>query len=328
MMKPFFGRALRAALAAACLAAAPAWSADTYPSRPIRIVFPFATGGGGDFVARFIAQKLTVALGQTVFVENRPGAGGMIGTEYTLREPGDGYTLLLISNSYTVNPSVYKIKFDPINDITPVVQISQGPLIIASHPSFAPKTTRELIALGKAKPGSIDYATGGVGSLIHLATELFAEKAGIKMTHVPYKSTGQAVTDVIGGQVNLSFSSTAAALAQIKAGQLRAIATTGAERLPALPDVPTVAESGLPGYEVILWHGLIGPKNMPREAVERINREVNKILQDPETAARLASEGVSPAGGSPEKFHTQIENEVSTWKKVAEAAGIRPGVQP
>ena len=307
----------------ACLTGA-AWSA-TYPDRPIRIVFPFATGGGGDFVARFIAQKLTVALGQNVFVENRPGAGGMIGTEYTLREPGDGYTLLLISNSYTVNPSVYNIKFDPIKDITPIVQISQGPLIIAAHPSFPPKTTEEMIALGKAKPGSIDYATGGVGSLIHLATELFAQKAGVKMTHVPYKSTGQAVNDVIGGHVNLSFSSTAAALAQIKAGQLRPIATTGAQRLPALSDVPTVAESGLPGYEIILWHGLIGPRDMPREAVERINREVNKILQDPETAARLASEGVSPAGGSPEKFQAQITQEVGTWKEVAESAGIKPG---
>lgn len=315
--------ALLATLAAlAVLAAAPA-RADTFPDKPIRIIFPFAPGGGGDFVARFIAQRLTEALGQTVYVENRPGAGGMTGTDSGVRMAGDGYNLILISNSYTVNPSVYNVKFDPVNDVTPIVQISQGPLLIVTNPKFPAKTTQELIALAKAKPGFINFASGGVGSIVHFASELFASMAKVKMTHVPYKSTGLAVTDVIGGQVDLSFSSTATALQSVKTGMLHAVAVTGKQRLAALPDVPTVAESGLPGYEVTLWHGLIGPKDMPRPVVERINREVNKILQMPETAKRLESEGVVPAGGSPEDFKRLIAKEVTTWKKVAVDAGVK-----
>lgn len=309
-------------IAATVMTVAPV-HAQPYPDKPIRIVFPFAPGGGGDFVARFIAQQLTNELGQTVFVENRPGAGGMMGTQYAMQEPADGYTLLLISNSYTVNPSVYDIKFDALKDVTPIVQISQGPLLIVSNPAFPAKTTRELIDLAKAKPGTINFSSGGVGSVVHLATELFDTMAGIKMTHVPYKSTGLGVNDVIGGQVDLSFSSTAAALQQVKAGRLHPIAVTGDTRLPALPNVPTVAESGLPGYEVILWHGLIGPKNMPRKVVDRLNHAVNKILKMKDTATKLASEGVSPAGGTPEKFQAQIGKEIGIWMKVVQTAGVK-----
>jgi tripartite-type tricarboxylate transporter receptor subunit TctC len=320
-------RFARAALALAGAAAAGlpamAQAADTFPDKPIRIIFPFAPGGGGDFVARFIAQRLTEALGQSVYVENRPGAGGMTGTDAGVRMAPDGYNLILISNSYTVNPSVYKVKFDPVGDITPIVQISQGPLLIVTNPKFPAKTTQDLIALAKAKPGSINFGSGGVGSVVHFAAERFASMAGVKMTHVPYKSTGLAVTDVIGGQVDLSFSSTASSLQSVKSGMLHAVAVTGKERLPALPDVPTVAESGLPGYEVTLWHGLIGPKDMPPAVVQRINIEVNKILKMPETAKRLESEGVVPAGGSPADFKRLISQEVTVWKQVAQDAGVK-----
>ena len=315
------GAACVAALLAAPLAASAA--GEKFPDKPIRIVFPFAPGGGGDFVARFIAQRLTEALGQSVYVENRPGASGMTGTEFALRQPGDGYTLLLISNSYTVNPSVYKIKFDPVRDVTPVAQISQGPLIIAANPKFAAHTVRELIDMAQANPGVINSATPGIGTLVGFASELFGITAGIKMTHVPYKSTGLAVTDVISGQADLSFASTATVLQPIKAGMLNAIAVTGRQRLPALPNVPTVEEAGLPGYEVTLWHGLIGPKDMPRPVVERLNLEINKILQSKETAQRLESEGVVPAGGSPARFGQLIAREVTMWKKVAADAGVQ-----
>ncbi len=298
--------------------------AQSYPSKPIRIVFPFATGGGGDFVARFIAQRLSETLRQSVYVENRPGAGGLTGSDMAIREPADGYTLLLISNSYTVNPSVYNVKFDPIKGITPIARISEGPLMIVANPAFKPSTTKELISAAKAEPGKFNFASGGTGSVVHLAAERFGSMADIKMTHVPYKSTGQAITDVIGGQVDLVFASTASALAYVNAGKLKPIAVTGMKRLASLPHVPTVNESGLPGYEVILWHGLIGPKNMPPEIVARLNDAIQKILKMPETAQRLESEGVVPAvDGTPAKFEALIKEEVGIWAKVAAGAGIK-----
>ncbi len=310
------------ALAAACFAgAAPA---QTYPGKPVRIVVPFAPGGGSDFIARFIAQRLTESFGKQVVVENKPGAGGVIGIEAGIKSPADGYTLVLIASSYTVNPAVYKIHFDPLADITPIIQISQGPLVAVVRPSLPVKTTRELIALAKAKPGQINFASSGQGSIIHLATELFDSMAGVKMSHVPYKGTGPALTDTLGGQTDVFFSSTATAMPHIQAGKLRAIAVTTAKRIPALPDVPTVAESGVPGYDVVLWHGLIGPKGLPRAVVERINGDVTKVLQLKETAEQLKSDGVAPAGGTPEQFGAQIEKEIKIWKKVAVEAGIKP----
>jgi len=298
--------------------------AQSYPTKPIRIVFPFAPGGGGDFVARFIAQRLSETLRQNVYVENRPGAGGLTGSDMAIREPADGYTLLLISNSYTVNPSIYNVKFDPVTGITPIARISEGPLLIVANPSFKPSTTRELIAAAKAAPGKLNFASGGMGSAVHLASERFGSMADIKMTHVPYKSTGQAVTDVIGGQVDLVFSSTASSLAHVNSGKLKPIAVTGMKRLDSLPNVPTVNESGLPGYDMILWHGLIGPKNMPPEIVARLNEAIQKILKMPETAQRLESEGVVPAvDGTPAKFEALIKAEVGIWAKVAAAAGIK-----
>jgi tripartite-type tricarboxylate transporter receptor subunit TctC len=297
--------------------------AQSYPVKPVRIVVPFAPGGGSDFIARFMAQRLTTALGQQVIVENKPGAGGILGIDAGIKSPPDGYTLTLIASSYTVNPSVYKINFDPVSDITPIIQMSQGPLLVVVRPSLPVKTTKELIALAKSKPGQLNFASSGQGSVIHLATELFDSMAGVKMNHIPYKGTGPALTDTIGGQTDIFFSSTATALPHVQSGKLRPIAVTTAKRIPALPNVPTVAESGVPGYEVILWHGLIGPKGLPRPIVDRINGEVTKALKLKETAEQLQNDGVAPAGGTPEQFAAQIKKEIQVWRKVAADAGVK-----
>jgi tripartite-type tricarboxylate transporter receptor subunit TctC len=313
-----------AALLSVLLAiAAPVSQAQPYPSKPVRIIVPFAPGGGSDFIARFMAQRLTAGLGTQVIVENKPGAGGVIGIEQGIRSPADGYTLVLIASSYTVNPSVYKLNFDPVADITPIVQMSQGPLLVVVHPSVPVKTAKDLIAMAKAKPGELNFATPGQGSVIHMATEYFDNMAKIKMNHVPYKGTGPALTDTVAGQTQVLFSSTATALPHVKSGRLKAIGVTTAKRIPALPDVPTVMESGLPGYEVVLWHGLIGPKGLPKDVVSRISAEVNKALKLKETAEQLQSDGVSPAGGTPEQFGTQIRKEIEVWRKVAADAGVK-----
>ena len=298
-------------------------AAQTYPSKPVRIIVPFAPGGGSDFIARFMAQRLTDSLGSQVIVENKPGAGGVIGIEQGIKAAADGYTLVLIASSYTVNPSVYKLNFDPVADITPVVQISQGPLLIVVNPSVPVKTARDLIALAKSKPGEVNFASPGQGSVIHMATEYFDSMARIKMNHIPYKGTGPALTDTISGQTAVLFSSTATALPHVKSGRLKPIGVTTAKRLPALPEVPTVAESGLPGYEVVLWHGLIGPKGLPKAVVDRINGDVNKSLSLKETAAQLENDGVAPAGGTAEQFAAQIKKEIGVWRKVAADAGVK-----
>src|SRR5712672_1035730 len=278
----------------------PMASAQAYPAKPVKIVVAFPPGGGNDFIGRFIAQRLSASLGQQFVVENRPGAGGTIGVEAGLKAPPDGYTLTLISNSYTVNPSLYKIRYDPVADMTPVIQISQGPYVIVVHPSLAVRSLSELIKLAKEKPESIFFASSGQGSVGHLATELFASMAGFKLNHVPYKGTGPALTDTIAGQTNAAFGAVASTLPHVKAGRLRALAVTTTWRLAAAPQVPTIAESGVPGYEMTLWHGLIGPKGMPHAVVNRLNSEVTKTLTRPDTTEKLQSDGVSPVGGTPE----------------------------
>ena len=310
-------------LLALLLAFAPLAHAQKYPDKPVRFIVPFAPGGGSDFIARFMAQKMSAGLGQQVVVENKPGAGGMLGIEQGVKSPPDGYTLTLIASSYTVNPSVYKFTFDPVADITPIIQLSQGPLLVVVNPKLPVKNTRELIALARQKPGQLNFASSGQGSVIHLATELFDSMAGIKMNHIPYKGTGPALTDTIGGQTDVFFSSTATAMPHVKSGKLRAIAVTTAKRIPALPDVPTVAESGVPGYDVVLWHGLIGPKGLPRPIVERISAEAAKALKLRDTADQLQNDGVAPAGGTPEQFGAQIKKEIGIWRKVATDAGVK-----
>ena len=309
------------ALLAACFALSAA--AQTYPSKPVRIIVPFAPGGGSDFIARFTAQRLSGSFGSQVIVENKPGAGGLLGIEQGVKADADGYTFTLIASSYTVNPALYPLKYDPVNDITPVVQISQGPMLVVVNPKVPAKTAAELIKLAKDKPGTLNFASADQGSITHMACELFAYMAGIKMNHIPYKGTGPALTDTISGQTDLFCTSTATALPHVKAGRLRALAVTTANRLAAEPNVPTLAESGVKGYDVALWHGLIGPKGMPKVAVDKMNAEVNKLLKSKETADQLQTDGVSPKGGTPAAFREQIRKEVDLWKKTVAATGVK-----
>jgi tripartite-type tricarboxylate transporter receptor subunit TctC len=307
---------------AALVASAPA-AAQQYPVKPVRLIVPFAPGGGSDVIGRFMAQRLTAALGQQVVVENKAGAGGLIGVEAGLKSAPDGYTLTLIPSSYTAYPSVYKLKFDPIDDLAPIIQISQGPLLVVVNPSLQVRTTQELIALARSRPGRLNFASPGHGTTLQLATELFAGMAGIKLNHVPYKGTGPALTDIVAGQTDLYFSGIAAALPHVRSGRLRAIAVTTPWRVSAVPDVPTVAESGLPNYEVVVWYGLGGPKGLPRAIVERINGEATTALKSREAEEYLRSDGLQPAGGTPEQFLARIKKEIETWQKVVKDAGVK-----
>jgi tripartite-type tricarboxylate transporter receptor subunit TctC len=305
------------------LACAQAW-AQGYPAKPIRLIVPFAPGGGVDFIARLIGQRLGEALGQQVVVENRPGAGSAIGTEAALRSAPDGYTLLEISPSYTINPSLRPAKFDPLNDYTPVVLIGKGPFVVVAHPSLPARNGRELIALARSRPGEIIYGSSGQGTIVHLSTELFLYMARVKMTHVPYKGGGPALIDAIAGQISLVFSPPQTGLPHVKAGQVRAIGMTSAARIPTEPGIPALAET-VPGYEATNWHATIGPKGLPRAVVERINGEVRKIVREAEMEKTLHENGVFPrGGGSPEEVGELIRKDFEQWKKVIIQAGIKP----
>jgi tripartite-type tricarboxylate transporter receptor subunit TctC len=299
--------------------------AQTYPSKPLRIIVPFAAGGSADYNARLIAQRLTDPLGQQLVVDNRPGAGGTVGTEIGVKSPADGYTMTLISSSYPVLPNLYKLSFDPLNDIAPIILVTKTPFIVTVHPSLPANSIRELIALAKAKPGEINFASAGAGSGVHLATELFMYQAGIKMNHVPYKGTGPALVDTMAGQVSLIFSSVAAALPHLQSKRLRGLAVTSPQRIAADPALPTVAESGLPDYEVLDWGALIGPKGMPRAVVDRINSEVRKVLVQKDLEERLLRDGLEAGGGTPEQLLDMIRKEIGKWHKVIEVAGIKVG---
>ena len=308
---------------AALVAFGSAAQAQQYPVKPIRFVAPFAPGGGTDFIARVAAQKLTEAVMQQVIVENRPGAGGTLGAEVGARAAPDGYTLTVIAGSYSVNPSLYKLAFDPVNDITAIIQFSQGPFLVVVHPSLPIKNAKDLIALARAKPGGLSYASSGQGSIVHLSTELFLYMAKIKAVHVPYKGTGPALTDTMAGNTQFLFGSIAAAAPIVKQGRLRGIAVTTAKRIPAMPDIPTIAESGVKGYDVILWHGLIGPKGLPRPIVERVNGELNKALKAKDMEEKLAADGVTAAGGTPEQFAAIIKRDIAVWRGVVQRAGVK-----
>lgn len=319
--------ALAALALAAVTGAAPltSYAQAAYPSQPIKIIVPFAPGGGSDFIARFIAEKLSKSLGQSVLVDNRPGAGGLLGIDLGVKAPADGYTFILVASSYTVNPAIFKLKFDPINDITPVAQLSQGPMVLLANPKLGIKSVKELIERARAKPGDITFASAGLGSVTHMAGEYFASAAKIKLTHVPYKGTAPALTDTIAGQTNIFFSSPAAAHAHVDSGKLVALGVTTATPASGatFSKVPTIAEAGIPGYEAVLWHGLIAPKGVPRAIVERINREVAVALKNPEAVQKLETDGVVPAPGTPEQFAALIKSDIALWKKVVVDGGIK-----
>lgn len=294
-----------------------------YPTRPIKIVVAFAPGGGSDFIARLLSVKLSEKLGQPVIVENRPGAGGNLGAEFALKTAPDGYTLLLAAASYTVNPSMYKLSFDPIKDMTPIAQLARGPFVIAVNPKVPANNLKELVALVKTQPGKLSYASAGNGSIVHMVSEYFLDVSNIDIVHVPYKGTSPALNDTIAGHTQLVFGTVASTLPFVKSGQLKALAVSTPKRLPALPNVPTAAESGFPQYQVTNWHGLIAPKGLPKDIQTKLNKAVNETLLGGSMEEGMSQDGLTAVGGTSQEFGDLLKSEIDRWGALAKKRNIR-----
>src|SRR5450755_715358 len=315
---------LRLVLAFALAAIAGVARADDYPSRPIRLVVPYAAGGGADSVARIVAKRVSETIGQPIVIENRGGAGSIIGTELVNKSDPDGYTLLLgQSGPISINPAIYKkLPYDPLKDFAPVTMTTAYPYIMVVNPTLGVKSLKEFVALAARKPGELNYGTTGVGAANHLVTELFDSKAGIKMTHIPYRGTALAVTDLLAGHVQLVFADPISALPQINAGTLLALAVTSEERSPVAPQVPTISESGYPGFDAIACHGILAPANTPPAIVNKLNAEIVAALKDPETTALLEKQAMQTVGSSPQAFADFIKQDIAVWKEVAAQAKV------
>ncbi len=319
-------RLLLTALLVLAAAAPEVLAQDKYPTRPIRIIVPSAAGGGSDTSARLIAQELPKRWGQPVVVENRAGAATIVGTEIVAKAPPDGYTLLMAPGAFATNPSTYKkMPFDAVRDFAPITQTLFVPQLIAVHPSVPAKSVKELIALAKARPGELQYAAAGHGTLPHLTMELFANMAQIRLINVPYKGGAPGIIDLLGGRISLiATSSMSLVIPHVRAGKMRALGVTTAARIQALPDIPTIAEAGLPGYEAVQWAGLLAPAGTPREIIARLHKEATAILRTPEVRERLARDSNEVVASSPEEFAALIKAEIVKWAKVVKAAGIEP----
>jgi tripartite-type tricarboxylate transporter receptor subunit TctC len=312
------------ALAATLMLAAPAF-AQSFPTKPMTIVVPASPGGAIDLAARLIGQKFTEAWGQPVVIENKTGATGVIGTDFVAKAAPDGHVLALVASSHAINPSMFKkLPFDTVKSFEPVVQTHTVPLVLVVAPDSPFKTMQDVIAFGKKNPGQLSFASSGNGGAPHFSGELFQSMAGLQMQHIPYKGSTLAHPDLMSGRVSIMFDTLAATSAQIKGGKLRALAVTTRERLPALPDVPTVAQSGLPGYETSTWGGLLAPAGTPKATVYKLAAETTRILALPDVRERMRAAGVEPVGGTPEQFANFIASEMVKWGKVAKAAGIEP----
>lgn len=305
--------------------AVPALAQQPYPSRPVRIISPFAPGGGNDALCRIVAPRLSENLKQQVIIENRAGANGIVGTEVAARSAPDGYTIVLIPSGHAVNASLYKkLPFDTIRDFTPITLVGSSPLVLAVHPSLPVKNVKELIALARARPGQLTYASAGVGASGHLGGALFETLTSTKMTHIPYKGMAIAIVDVMSGQVTMTFGTSLSVIPHARAGRLRALATTGAQRSAALADLPTVAEAGVAGYEASLWYGFAGPARLPPEVLNRLHSAIVAALQLPETRERLASQGLDVQHNTPEAFAKLLVADVERWAQVVQRAGVQP----
>ena len=306
-----------ALLLLALAATLPAAQAQTgkWPEKPVRMVVPFAPGGGTDILARIIAPRLSQEFGQQFIVDNRGGAGGTIGTEIVVRADPDGYTISLVASSYATAPVLYKLPYDPIKGIAPISLTDTGPFILAVNPSVKAANMKELIALARAKPGSLNYGSSGTGGTMHLAGELFGQMTGTDSVHVPYKGTGPAVIDLIGGQIQFIFANGPSVLPHVKAGKLRAVAVTTQRRSPAMPDLPTVGES-VPGYLATSWHGMLAPAGTPRAIVSRLNQALAHVLKQPNVQEVLHSQGLEPTHSTPEEFSRMIAEDIARWSKV------------
>ena len=314
--------ALALALAGSCYVGSSL--ADEYPSRPVRLIVPYAPGGGADTVARIVARRVSDSIGQTVVIENRGGAGAIIGTEMVAKAEPDGYTLLLgQSGPISINPAVYKdLRYDPIKDFSPITMTTAYPYILAVNAKLPVKSLQEFVALAKSKPGALNYGTTGIGAANHLVTELFSSKAGLKMTHIPYRGTALAVADLIGGQVTMVFSDPVSVLPHLQAGTLRGLAVTSTQRSAVAPDLPTIAESGYPGFDAIAWHGILAPAKTPPNVINKLSAEIVKALQHPETKDVLVKQAMQPVGSTPEEFAAFIKQDIAIWKAVATEADV------
>ncbi|MEY4123297.1 MAG: hypothetical protein RLZZ457_2135 [Pseudomonadota bacterium] len=318
---------LKSLLALSCGLAvlAPVAQAQSYPTKPIRLIVPFPPGGGNDVIARVIAQKLGERLGQQVIVDNRAGANGIVGLQALMQSPPDGYTLAVgAAGPLAVNPSLYdKLPYDPLKDFSPITNMVNYPLLLVVHPSVPVKNTQDLINLAKAKPKQLYFASPGSGNSGHLAGELLNSMANVQTVHVPYKGQGPALSDLISGQVQMLYSSIPSVLPQVKSGQLNALAVGSAKRVPSLPDIPTISESGVPGYEAYSWVGMVAPAKTPKDIVNRLNREIVDILKQKDVSEKLNQQGALPVGDSPEQFGAYIKTEIEKWGAVVRAANIK-----
>ena len=316
-------RCFLAALTALALIA-PAANAQDYPTRPITLIVPFPPGGSTSIMARIIADRMSVTLGHNIVVDNRGGAGGTIAARAFVNAAPDGYTLFLgYSGTIAVAPSMYQnVGFDPRKDFAPIGLIGSAPAVLVVNPNFPVKTAADLIALAKSKPGEINFGSAGVGTLTHIAAELFFSMAGIKLLHIPYKGSGPVLADLLGGHIPMSFTPIPAAHGHVKNGTLRAVAVTSKKRTPLMPEVPTIAESGLPGYEAVLHYGLLAPAGTPRAIIDRLNKELRAALGSDEVKKRLATEGADPLPSTPEEYAADIDQEEKKWSKVVKEAGI------
>jgi tripartite-type tricarboxylate transporter receptor subunit TctC len=310
-------------VAAAIASSALAAETERYPSRPIRVVVPFTPGGSNDLIGRIIGTKLTESWGQPVIIDNRPGGGSTIGVHVVVNAAPDGYTLLTTSGGIATSVSLYKLPYDPVKDLAPVALLAQMPYLLAAHPGLAAKTTQDLINLAKAQPGKIAFSSSGAGTSSHLAAEMFKSAAKIEMLHVAYKGGGPAVNAVMSGEVQLTFNVITGPLPQVRAGKLRAIAVTSPKRSEVAPDIPTVAESGLPGFEMLAWYNMFAPARTPRPIIDRLNGEVNRILREPEVRERMLTLGVTPMTSTPADLAKYLRYEIDRWAKVIKEAGIK-----
>jgi tripartite-type tricarboxylate transporter receptor subunit TctC len=313
------------ALALCALASTAAWSQSApYPTKPIRFVVPFVAGGPTDIQGRMLGEKLGQRLGQQVIVDNRGGAGGNIGMELTAKAPPDGYTIVIATvGTWAVNPHLYKLPFDVVKDFAPITQVSTSPGVLVVHPSVPAKSVKELIALAKAHPNELNYGSSGVGGFGHICGELFTLMSGTKMTHIPYKSSAPSMTDVMSGQIQVLFNNMIATVPHVKSNRVRALATTGAARSPALPELPTIAESGLKGYENSSWSAVAAPAGTPKPILDRLSREFTEILKLPDIQQKHADVGAEIVASTPEQFHAYLKSEVAKFGKLVKAAGIK-----
>jgi len=299
--------------------------AQAWPGKPIRVVVPFPAGGGTDIIARDITQKVAAATGWVFIVDNRPGAGGNLGVDVVAKSPADGYTIVLGQTSnLAINPTLYaSLPYNPQKDLAPIVLAATAPLVMVTGAGTQYKTVAEVVTAAKAKPGAINFASPGNGTVAHLTGELFQKAAGIKLQHVPYKGAAQALTDILGGNVELYMSSVPTMLGQIKQGKVRALAVTSAKRVDDLPNVPTINESGFKGFDAVTWFGFLAPAATPKDVIARLNTEFNKALQQPELRKKLSAEGAEPSGGTPEQFAALIKDDIVRWGKVVKDSGAK-----